>query len=125
MYRLAVKQDFIAQHFLVGGDWGVENQKHSHHYQIEVQLEGEELDKHGFLVDILNVNDSLQKVVARFQDNTLNELPEFRDLNPSIENFARISYDILGELIHRAAELLLSVTIREDNLAWTSYERVR
>ena len=40
MYTVAVSREFIAHHFLVGGDWGRENQKHSHHYRIELQLEG-------------------------------------------------------------------------------------
>jgi 6-pyruvoyltetrahydropterin/6-carboxytetrahydropterin synthase len=123
MYRLAVKQDFITQHFLIGGDWGTENQKHSHHYQIEVQLEAKDLNEHGYLVDIVNVKDSLEKVVASFKDKTLNELPEFKDVNPSIEHLARISYESLFKLIDRAEDRLLSVKIWEDNLAWTSYRR--
>ena len=40
MYSLAIRRDFVAQHYLIGGDWGAENQKHSHHYQVEVQVEG-------------------------------------------------------------------------------------
>ncbi|MEZ4656751.1 MAG: 6-carboxytetrahydropterin synthase [Caldilineaceae bacterium] len=40
MYTLAVQRDFVAQHFLIGGDWGPENQWHSHHYRLEVQLQG-------------------------------------------------------------------------------------
>jgi hypothetical protein len=43
MYTTAVRQDFIAQHCLIGGDWGAENEKHSHHYQVEVQLVGQSL----------------------------------------------------------------------------------
>ena len=35
MYTLAVKRDFIAQHFLVGGDWGEENENHAHQYKTE------------------------------------------------------------------------------------------
>ena len=73
MYKLAVKKDFIAQHFLVGGDWGQENQKHSHHYQLEIQLEGKALDNHGFLVDIVNVKDYVEKLISYFQDRTLNQ----------------------------------------------------
>ena len=42
MYTLAVKRNFIAQHFLIGGDWGEENYLHSHHYVLEVLLEGRE-----------------------------------------------------------------------------------
>ena len=38
MYTTAVQRSFIAQHFLIGGDWGRENQPHSHHYVVELQL---------------------------------------------------------------------------------------
>jgi hypothetical protein len=34
MYTVAVKRDFIASHFLVGGDWGSENERHAHHYVV-------------------------------------------------------------------------------------------
>ena len=40
MYRLAVTRDFVAQHYLIGGDWGEENFKHSHSYKVEVLLRG-------------------------------------------------------------------------------------
>ena len=52
MYTLGVRRDFIARHFLIGGDWGPENFPNSHHYILELQLEGRELDQHGYLVDI-------------------------------------------------------------------------
>ena len=55
MYTLAVRRDFIARHFLIGGDWGPENNEHAHHYRVEVQLEGSSLDKHGYLVDIVDI----------------------------------------------------------------------
>ena len=89
-YTLAVKRDFVARHYLFGGDWGAENQLHSHHYQVEVQLEGRTLDKHGYLVDIVAVEAHLEELVAYYRDQTLNDLPEFAGLNPSIERFARL-----------------------------------
>ena len=48
IYKLGVKRDLVARHFLVGGDWGQENELHSHHYVMELQLEGEQVDQHGF-----------------------------------------------------------------------------
>ncbi len=30
MYRVAVRRRFTAFHHLIGGDWGSENQHHSH-----------------------------------------------------------------------------------------------
>ena len=82
-YTLAVKRDFVARHFLFGGDWGAENDLHSHHYQVEVQLEGKTLDKHGYLVDIVAVEAHLEELVAYYRDQTLNDLPEFAGLNPA------------------------------------------
>ena len=64
MYTVSVKRDFAAQHYLVGGDWGSENLLHSHHYEVEVQLEGAILDQHGYLVDILDIERNLEELVA-------------------------------------------------------------
>ena len=44
-YTVAVERDFIARHKLIGGDWGPENELHSHHYRVELALEGSELDR--------------------------------------------------------------------------------
>jgi 6-pyruvoyltetrahydropterin/6-carboxytetrahydropterin synthase len=122
MYQLAVKKDFIAQHFLVGGDWGSENHKHSHHYQLEVQLKGEALDNHGFLVDIVTIKSLMENLIAQFQDQTLNELPEFKDMNPSIENLARIFYQALYRSIHEAGIAAFKVKVWEDDIARVTYK---
>lgn len=122
MYKLAVKKDFIAQHFLVGGDWGPENQKHSHHYRLEIQLKSKTLDNHGFLVDIVKVNNYLEKLISYYRDRTLNELPEFKDINPSIENLARISYQTLCQSIHETGIPALIVRVWEDEIAWVTYQ---
>lgn len=121
MYALAIRRDFIAQHYLIGGDWGAENELHSHHYQVEVELAGEELDQHGYLVDIVEVEKQLEALVARFQDQTLNTLDEFAGLNPSLEHFARIFCQAL--VARLATENVLAVTIRlwENENAWAFY----
>ena len=122
MYKLAVKKDFIAQHYLVGGDWGPENQKHSHHYWIEIQLGGKDLDAHGFVVDIVEVNAGLEKLISYYRDKTLNDLPEFKDLNPSIENLARISHQALYQTIHGKGISDLSVKVWEDEIASVTFK---
>jgi 6-pyruvoyltetrahydropterin/6-carboxytetrahydropterin synthase len=124
MYTVAVKRDFIAQHFLIGGDWGAENFKHSHHYAIEVQLEGDTLDQHGYLVDIVDIETHLNGLVAYYKDQTLNDLSEFSGLNPSIEHFSRILCKTLSERIK--AETLKAVTVKlwENEIAWASYKLV-
>jgi 6-pyruvoyltetrahydropterin/6-carboxytetrahydropterin synthase len=125
MYTTAVKRDFIAQHFLVGGDWGAENQLHSHHYAVELQLEGATLDRHGYLVDIVEIESALETLVAAYRDHTLNDLPEFRNLNPSIEHFARIIAERLSTQLSASNVRALTVKLWENEIAWTSYRLER
>ena len=125
MYTTAVKRDFIAQHFLVGGDWGAENQLHSHHYAVELQLEGATLDRHGYLVDIVEIEAALEALVAAYRDHTLNDLPEFKSLNPSIEHFARIVAQRLSTQISASNVGALTVKLWENEIAWTSFRLER
>ncbi len=122
MYTVAVKRDFVAQHFLIGGDWGQENFKHSHHYVIELQLEGDTLDQHGYLVDIVDIEKHLNELVAYYRDHTLNELPEFNGLNPSIEHFSRILCQTLASRIHANTLKAMTVKLWENEIAWASYK---
>jgi 6-pyruvoyltetrahydropterin/6-carboxytetrahydropterin synthase len=121
MYCLAIKRDFIARHFLIGGDWGPENYPNSHHYILELQLSGSQLDQHGYLVDIVDVENHLNDAVTRYREQMLNDLPEFSGLNPSIEHFARILAVRLNERIQAANVSLLSVRLWEHENAWASY----
>ena len=121
MYTVAVKRDFVAQHYLIGGDWGPENELHSHHYAVEVQLQAETLDQHGYLVDIVEIEENLDSVVAGYRDKTLNALPEFEGLNPSIEHFCRILGETLANLIKTGTLSALTVQVWENEIAWASY----
>jgi 6-pyruvoyltetrahydropterin/6-carboxytetrahydropterin synthase len=123
MYTVAVTRDFVAQHFLIGGDWGAENIRHSHHYRVEVQLAGTSLDQHGFLVDIVDIEKSLETLVAQYRDKTLNELPEFKGLNPSIEHFSRILSQALVERIQAPNLTAVTVKLWENDIAWAAYRQ--
>ena len=121
MYTLAVRRDFVAQHALIGGDWGPENLPHSHHYVLELQLEGTELDQHGFLVDIVEVERVLTGLLAGYRDHLLNDLPEFAGLNPSLEAFSRILCVSLGKRLRLENNPSLKVVLWENETAWASY----
>ncbi|MDD1742019.1 MAG: 6-carboxytetrahydropterin synthase [Methanotrichaceae archaeon] len=125
MYTLAIRRDFIAQHYLIGGDWGEENVKHSHHYQTEIQLEGYELDQHGYLEDILAIESLFAELVNFYRDKTLNDLAEFREYYPSIERFAFILCGSLSEKISNPNISAITVKIWENEIAWASYRLER
>jgi 6-pyruvoyltetrahydropterin/6-carboxytetrahydropterin synthase len=121
MYSLGVRREFSARHYLIGGDWGEENIEHFHHYRVELVLEAKELDDHGFLVDIVEVERHLDEVVAMFRGKTLNTLASFAGINPSIERLATIIHNALRDRLAQFHLESLAVTIWEDDIAWTSY----
>ena len=123
MYTVAVKRDFIARHYLTGGDWGEENEQHAHHYTIEARLEGPHLDEHGYLTDICEIEAVLDARIAYFRDKILNELPEFEGLNPSIEHFARILCQILAANIQTRPLSAMAVKLWENESAWAQFRQ--
>jgi 6-pyruvoyltetrahydropterin/6-carboxytetrahydropterin synthase len=125
MYTLGVKRDFIARHFLIGGDWGPENYPNSHHYILELQLKGAELDQHGYLVDIVDVEKHLDELVGYYKEQMLNEKPEFAGLNPSIEHFARILCSSLNGRIKARNISKIKVVLWEHENAWAAYSIIR
>lgn len=122
MYQLAISRDFIAQHFLVGGDWGRENQKHSHHYRVEVLIRSNQLDQHGYLIDLVDLEKALEEVIETYRERTLNELPAFQGLNPSLEHFSRIFWEALNEKLKLGAALTLKLWENETDWAGFSKE---
>ena len=122
IYTLGVRRDFIARHYLIGGDWGPENFPNSHHYILELQLEGRELDQHGYLVDIVDVMAHLDGVIGTYREQMLNECASFAGLNPSIEHFARILATSLSEKITAANISTLKVVLWENDAAWAAYQ---
>jgi 6-pyruvoyltetrahydropterin/6-carboxytetrahydropterin synthase len=121
MYRLCFHREFSARHRLVGGDWGPENSLHGHAYKIEWELKGTTLDRHGFLVDLVDVERELGSIIARYQDSVLNDLSEFREENPSLERFAAILWGRLSAALPEGTEC--TVRLWEDSKAWAGYEQ--
>jgi 6-pyruvoyltetrahydropterin/6-carboxytetrahydropterin synthase len=123
MYSVSVKRNFTAGHYLIGGDWGAENQPHSHDYAVEVRLEGAALDRHGYLVDIVEIKAQMESLLNYFGERMLNELPEFQGLNPSLEHFARIFCEQLSKRIPSPNLSAVSIKMWEDESAWAAYRQ--
>jgi 6-pyruvoyltetrahydropterin/6-carboxytetrahydropterin synthase len=121
-YAVAVRREFAALHYLIGGDWGAENELHEHHYLVEIRLEGTQLDRHGYLIDIDVVTAALEAQVDRYRGQTLNSLPEFAGLNPSLEHLARIMGMSLATTIDTHLQVL-TVRIWENEFAWAEYRK--
>lgn len=123
MYTVFVKDDFVGWHYLVGGDWGPENELNSHHYQVEVMLEGASLDQHGFLVDIVEIKHNLGELVSRYREKSLNDFPEFDGLNPSIEHLSHILCLAMADRLQAPNLSAITVRVWEDAEAWASFRK--
>jgi 6-pyruvoyltetrahydropterin/6-carboxytetrahydropterin synthase len=123
MYTISVKRHFTAYHYLIGGNWGAENERHAHQYAIELRLEGEQLDQHGYLVDIVNIESLLNDLVLRYENKTLNDLKEFDGLNPSIENFSRILCEGFVSILKAQNIKAVRIKIWENDIACASYRQ--
>ncbi len=117
-YALGVNTEFTAKHYLVGGDFGPEGELHPHDYRVEIVVEGDELDEHGFLVDIVRVKAELARLVGRYRDATLNELPELANTNPGCEEFSRVFAESFRDGLDTARLAALTVKIWENPDAW-------
>lgn len=123
MYTLALQSDFIASHYLIGGEWGAENDLHAHHYRIQAILQAADLDVHGYLVDIVDLKRALDGGIAHFKDKTLNDLAEFTGKNPSVERLARCFWDLLIARLDTRLPEVLEIRIWENETAWASYRK--
>lgn len=122
MYRVTVRRPFIAQHFLTVPDCGPENEWHSHQFTLEIEIQGPSLNEHGYLVDIDDVNCAIDEILDRYKDATLNDLPEFDGLNPSVEHFSRFCWEYVSEAVNASNVSRLTTRLWEDDNAWASYE---
>jgi 6-pyruvoyltetrahydropterin/6-carboxytetrahydropterin synthase len=90
---------------------------------LELQLEGVDLDGHGYLVDIVDIENALRAQVDYYRDRTLNDLPEFAGLNPSLEHFARVLCQALSARIQAANIHAVTVKLWENEIAWAGYRQ--
>jgi 6-pyruvoyltetrahydropterin/6-carboxytetrahydropterin synthase len=120
MFRLCFQRAFTARHFLTGGNWGTENAPHPHRYRIEWELRAQELDAHGYLIDLVEVERSLEDVLGRYRGAMLNDLPEFAGLNPSLERFVKLLWDRLSASLRPG--MSCAVRLWENESAWAGYD---
>ena len=124
MFEVGVKGAFIAQHRLIGGDWGKENLPHSHRYVAEVSMLASSLGRHGYVCDITLLERQLGRAIEHYSDRMLNDLVEFEDLNPSVERLAALMLERIAQDLPADGTTSMTVKLWEDDHAWASCTRV-
>lgn len=125
MYALMLRSIFIAQHFLIGKDFGSENFKHSHRYTFELEVESQHLDEFNYIIDIVEMRKHMEQLISCYHDKTLNELPEFANQNPSLELFCKILWQKFTNHFKFQTDCQITVRLWEDEIAQASYREFK
>lgn len=119
MILLTRKAEFSASHFYWNDAWSEEENfrvfgkcsnrnGHGHNYTLEVTVAGEVDPVTGFVVDLKELKDVMEReVVSVYDHRHLNfQVPEFKTAMPTSENMAiaiwkRLDGKVLGAKLHR------------------------
>lgn len=125
---LTRKVYFNSAHRLHNPNWSIERNKdvfgkcnnpnfHGHNYELEVRVKGEVDPESGYVMDSKLLNALLEKkIIERFDHKNLNlDTEEFRNLNPTTENMARVIYDLVLPLIGTEQQLTIILHETERN----------
>jgi 6-pyruvoyltetrahydropterin/6-carboxytetrahydropterin synthase len=121
MYEVGLRRELVSSHYMIGGEFGEENEPHAHRYTVEAVLQGGELNGHGFLTDIDELRSAVERIAERYEQLTLNDLPEFAGANPSLERFCRVWCGGLRRILDTRGVERITVRIWESGDAFAAY----
>jgi 6-pyruvoyltetrahydropterin/6-carboxytetrahydropterin synthase len=120
MYELKVITDFAAAHQLRNFKGKCEK-LHGHNWRIEVVLSGDRLNEAGLLIDFKDVKTAANRILEDLDHSYLNDLPQFKDENPSSENIAAYLFQRLSSELNNSHLKVTKVTAWESDSACASY----
>lgn len=123
VFEVKVIGSFAAAHNLLDFRGKCEN-LHGHNWKIEVVLRGTRLENNGILVDFADVKGAVREALEEVDHKYLNELPFFKENNPSSENIARFLFERLSAKLNTDTRRLYSVTAWESADACATYMEV-
>ena len=127
------KEHFNAAHRLHNPAWtdeqnqqyfGLRNNPnyHGHNYELIVKLTGEINPETGYVYDLKKLSDVIsEEIIQKFDHKNLNlDTTEFKNLNPTAENIAIVSWNLLRARIE--PQFALSVTLYETERNFVQYD---
>ena len=134
MDKVAVfrKEHFNAAHRLHNPAWDDEKNisvfgkcnnpnYHGHNYDLVVKVIGEPDPETGYVIDLKMLSDLIKEnVLKKFDHKNLNlDTDEFKNLNPTAENIAKVIYTILRQKINM--QFYLQVRLYETERNFVDY----
>ena len=124
MYEIKIKGDFAAAHNLrdVGGKC---ESLHGHNFTVEVAVESEGLDELGMVMDFRLLKAKTRAILDNLDHRYLNELPFFRETNPSSENLAAYIFAEIARQVDEGSRRVIWVSVWESETSQATYRRLK
>jgi 6-pyruvoyltetrahydropterin/6-carboxytetrahydropterin synthase len=120
MYALTVRDHFDAAHSLRGYD-GECSRLHGHTWDVEVTVEGSDLDAIGILYDFKRLKTDLRAALDPFDHRYLDEVPPFDTMNATAENLAREIHGRIARSVLGTGLVVSEVAVWESPIAKIVY----
>lgn len=124
------KEHFNSAHRLNNPNWSEEMNKqvfgkcnnpnfHGHNYDLEVKVIGEVDPETGYVMDVKILKDLIKtNVLDKYDHKNLNlDVDDFKNVNPTAENIARVVYENILEHLPEGLELTIRIYETERNFA--------
>ena len=130
-HKIAIirKEHFNAAHRLHNDNWSLEKNSdvfgkcnnpnyHGHNYDVEVMVIGAIDPETGYVIDTKKLSELIKmEIINRFDHKNLNlDVPDFKNLNPTAENIAKVIYEKLRLFINDPYEVKIKLYETERNI---------
>ena len=116
VYTLKILTDFAAAHTLRNYP-GACSRMHGHNWKVEVEVQSNELDSSGMVIDFKKIKNHTRQVTDELDHQYLNDLAPFDTINPTAENIAAYLFKRIAESINTDTVAVYSITIWETDRA--------
>ena len=123
MFRLKVQDYFSSAHYLRNYKGSCEN-LHGHNWKVELLVEGSQLNNLDLLIDFKILKSILKETLNELDHKLLNEIPYFKNVNPSSERLAEYIFKKIKDKLSQYSNIKVKeVTVYEtDKVSATYYE---
>jgi 6-pyruvoyltetrahydropterin/6-carboxytetrahydropterin synthase len=108
---------YLYKYFADGSD----EPHHGHSWKVEVYLTGKKgLREDGISYDFMDAKKKLRELVDTLEHTLINDLPDFKGVNPTSENIAKWFYHGLKSEVDKTGGIVKRIVIHEgpENLAY-------
>ena len=104
MYFLEIVESFSAAHALRNYP-GVCARIHGHNWKVKIGLKSGQTDENGMTADYVDLKKIVDKLIARFDHDLINDHPYFKNVNPTSEKIAEFMYNELEDKFPAGVQL--------------------